>query len=116
MQHPLLPIADAALAERMRVKSYPRAGSGETVSDTGYYDTALKVDHGASFSQVIDVGNWDASRATNTPGQSGDPRSPFYANLLEDWANERSFPLLYSRDAVERHTVLRIVLSPTSAR
>ena len=116
MQHPLLPVADDALAERMRVKSYPRAGSGETVSDTGYYDTALKVDHGASFSQVIDVGNWDASRATNTPGQSGDPRSPFYANLLEDWANERSFPLLYSRDAVERHTVLRIVLSPPPAR
>ncbi len=112
MQHPLLPFADNRLADQMRLKTYARAGSGETVSDTGYYDTALKVDHGASFSQVIDVGNWDASRATNSPGQSGDPRSPFYANLLEDWANERSFPLLYSREAVERHAIMRIVLSP----
>ena len=30
---------------------------------------------GASFRMVLDVGNWDASRTINTPGQSGDPFS-----------------------------------------
>ena len=38
---------------------------------------------GASYRQVIDVGNWDAATMTNAPGQSGDPRSPFYDNLLQ---------------------------------
>ena len=51
---------------------------------------------------------------TNAPGQSGDPRSPFYANLLQGWADEESFPLLYSRAAIERETVLRIALVPIS--
>ncbi|TDF92495.1 penicillin acylase family protein [Arthrobacter terricola] len=38
------------------------------------------------------------------PGQSGDPRSPHYADLLSTWANGESFPLLYSRSAIEAAT------------
>jgi penicillin amidase len=60
------------------------------------------------------VGNWDAARMTNAPGQSGDPRSPFYANLLEGWAKDGSFPLWYSREAVEQHRVQTINLAPAS--
>ncbi|MCG8404861.1 MAG: penicillin acylase family protein, partial [Phycisphaerales bacterium] len=72
----------------------------------------FSVVHGASFSMVLDVGNWDASRMSNSPGQSGDPRSPFYDNLLEGWARGQSFPLLYSRDRVLAHKALRISLLP----
>ena len=96
----------------MRFEEYPRGGSAHTTNNTGYYDARLRVDHGASYRQVIDVGNWDAARMTNAPGQSGDPRSPFYDNLLEGWATEDSFPLLYSRDAIERNAALRIRLLP----
>ena len=32
---------------------------------------------------------------TNAPGQSGDPRSPFYDNLLENWATEGHVPMLF---------------------
>jgi penicillin amidase len=49
---------------------------------------------------------------TNAPGQSGDPRSPYYDNLLEGWATDSSFPLLYSREAVEANRALKIVLEP----
>jgi len=63
---------------------------------------------------VIDVGNWDDAMMTNAPGQSGDPRSPFYDNLLEGWAADESFPLLYSREAVEENAAFRIVLRPAN--
>jgi penicillin amidase len=49
---------------------------------------------------------------TNAPGQSGDPRSPFYDNLLEGWAEDGSFPLLYSREKVLEHKEFSIQLRP----
>jgi penicillin amidase len=51
---------------------------------------------------VLDVGNWDQSRAINTPGQSGNPYSAHYRDLAPLWAAGEYVPLLYSRDAVER--------------
>ena len=61
---------------------------------------------------IVDVGNWDAARMTNAPGQSGDPRSRFYDNLLENWANDNELPMLFSRDAVESNRAFRIRLAP----
>ena len=61
---------------------------------------------------VLDVGLWDEAEATNTPGQSGDPRSPYYANLLDGWAMDSSIPLLYSKDAVLANAAFRIDLTP----
>ena len=98
-------------------------GGGETVGDTGY-ETAgppegveatrafFQVASGASFRQVIDVGAWDRSRVINNPGQSGDPSSPHYRNLIERWAKGRTVPLLYSRARVEAAAEQRIVCTP----
>ena len=63
---------------------------------------------------VLDVGNWDASRAINTPGQSGDPASPHYRDLAPTWAAGQYVPLLYSRGAVEKEAQQRIRLEPGS--
>jgi penicillin amidase len=63
---------------------------------------------------VVDVGNWDAALATNAPGQSGDPRSRFYDNLLENWATDGAFPLLYSTKAVKENAAFTIKLTPLS--
>ena len=49
---------------------------------------------------------------TNAPGQSGDPRSPFYDNLLKGWAEEEAFPLLYSRESILENESFRITLEP----
>ena len=64
---------------------------------------------------ILDVGRWDAAEMTNAPGQSGDPDSPFYRNLLDGWASDSSFPLLYSRAAVMANQALRIELLPEYA-
>lgn len=111
-KHPLLHLADGELAENMIYPPYARGGSGNTTNNTGFSPADLLVSSGASYRQVIDVGNWDAARMTNAPGQSGDPRSPFYDNLLADWANDKSFPLLYSREKILEHEAMRITLVP----
>ena len=49
---------------------------------------------------------------TNVPGESGDPESPHYGDLLQDWAAGRYHPMPYSRKAVEAATVERIALVP----
>ena len=113
--HPLLARADGKLQRQMTIKAYPRGGSANTTNNTGYRSDDLLVRGGASFRMVVDVGNWDAAYATNAPGQSGDPRSRFYDNLLENWANEDQFPLLYSREAVNANTVFTIKLEPRHA-
>ena len=40
---------------------------------------------GASYREILDVADWDRSVATNVPGQSGQPESTFYGNLLPLW-------------------------------
>lgn len=60
----------------------------------------------------MDVGEWERSVAMNLPGQSGDPRSSHYADLFQEWANDRVFSLLYSREAAEAAAGQRIILKP----
>ena len=59
-----------------------------------------------------DLADWDRSVFTSTPGQSGQPGSPFYSNLLDGWANYEYAPLVYSREAVEAHAAHTLVLEP----
>lgn len=67
---------------------------------------------GATYREIIDLGNLDASVATNVPGQSGQPGSPFYANLVESFGRAEYFPLAYSRAAVDRAAAHRLTLAP----
>ena len=112
LQHPLLHLANPELAEKMRVNAYPRGGSANTTNNNGFGNDSFDVRSGASFRIVMDVGNWDEAKMTNVPGQSGDPRSRFYDNLLENWATDSHVPLLFSRERVEEGAVKRITLVP----
>jgi len=82
-----------------------RGGDRTTVNVTGQ--------SGASFREIIDLSNWDNSVATSAPGQSGQPGSPHYGDLLELWAEGEYFPLLFSREAVEANVAHRLVLKPS---
>lgn len=89
---------------------FPRSGDGNTVMAAG--GTNYRQATGASYRQLLDVSNWDNSVITNVPGESGDPASPHYADLIPDWLAGRYHPLPYSRPAVEAATVERIRLNP----
>ena len=65
---------------------------------------------GATFREIIDFSNLDGSLATNAPGQSGRPGSPFYGSLIDNWADQEYFPLSFSREAVEANAQHRLLL------
>ncbi len=111
--HPLAGAVDAATRQQLVVGDWPLAGSASTPLATSYNPANYQLTAGASFRMVLDVGRWDASRVVNSPGQSGDPASPHYRDLAPLWAAGNYFPLLYSRDAVERNTTLRLQLQPS---
>ena len=90
----------------------PMGGSSATPMHAGYRPADFRVIHGASVRFVIDVGGWDNSMCINAPGQSGDPRSPFCANLAPLWAKGEYVPMLYSRKKILAHAKLVISLKP----
>ena len=67
---------------------------------------------GATYRHIIDITAPDSSVATNAPGQSAQPGSPFYKNLVEMYGRGEYFPLAFSRRAVERYATHRLVLTP----
>ncbi|MBP2476832.1 penicillin amidase [Crossiella equi] len=111
-EHPLSPVVDQATRSRLNVGPLPRGGSWDTVNHSDYDLTSFRQTTGASVRVVLDVGNWDASKAVNTPGQSGNPADPHYKDLVNTWAKGEYFPLVYSRAAVERNAERYIVLVP----
>ncbi|HUF28921.1 MAG TPA: penicillin acylase family protein [Gemmatimonadaceae bacterium] len=109
IRHPLSAVVSEDVRRRLDVGPLPRGGYGNTVNATGGRDNQTS---GASFRIVVDLGDWDLAVGTNTPGQSGDPASPHYRDLFAMWANDRFFPVLYSRERVEAATGARVMLTP----
>ena len=112
LDHPLSPLLGEQARARLAVGPVPRGGSGDTVGNTAYLPETFVQTGGATFRIVVDVGDWDGSLVMNSPGQSGDPASPHYADLFEPWSRGESFPLCYSRERVEAVTERRIRLRP----
>ncbi len=88
-----------------------RPGDEYTPNATGTEDSWEQAS-GASYRQILDLNTWDRSWVINTPGQSGQPGSPHYSDLMQLWDVGRYFPLLYSRKAVEAETTDRLTLEP----
>jgi penicillin amidase len=88
-----------------------RPGDGTTVNAT-WPGNKYEQEGGASYREILDTADWDHSLAVNTPGQSGQPGSPHYSDLLLLWDKGEYFPLLYSRKAVEMNARDRSMLAP----
>jgi penicillin amidase len=91
--HPFLSAFDLPTIER-------RGGAGTVAAD------------GASYREILDLADWDRSIVTNVPGQSGQPESPFYGNLLPLFAEDAYFPLVFSRARVDKEAASLLVLQP----
>jgi penicillin amidase len=90
----------------------PRPGDEYVVNATGSEGDDFAQTSGASYREILDTSNWDRSVAINTPGQSGQPGSPHYADLLPLWYAGQYFPLAYSREAVEKIAIEKLALQP----
>ena len=85
-------------------------GFGEDASGELY---AVSINSNSVYQvQVLDLSDWDKSVMTNVPGESGDPRSPHYDDLIDDWREGKYHPMPYTRAAVEAATTERIRLQP----
>jgi penicillin G amidase len=115
-EHPFSAIVDDKTRTTVNVGPFARGGSQFTPNLAAYRPDDFRVMLGPTVRLVIDVGNWDNSRAVNYPGQSGIPDSPHYRDLAPLWQRGEYFPLLYSRKAVENATEARIELAPKSAQ
>jgi penicillin amidase len=116
-RHAATALVDEATAKKWTVGPLRRGGSWHTVNISVYnpfdgFGVPFDQWGGASFRMALDVGNWDASRAVNTPGQSGDPNSPHYRDLAELWRTGQYFPLVYSPGAVLANVKQTILLVP----
>jgi len=110
IRHPLSSIP-AIAAAFPPIDGLGSGGDSYTVMARWLGKSDWRVGGGASYLQVIDVGNWDASMMLNLPGQSNDPASAHYRDQAAPWADGRPLPMPFSRAAVDAaartHTVLR---------
>jgi penicillin amidase len=108
--HPLAGL-DPAYAKAFNLGPVPRGGEAQTPNNTRY-DARFRQVHGATYRHLFDLADWDRGLATSAPGQSGQPGSPHYGDLLPLWAEGQYFPLAFSRARVNEVTQHRLRLSP----
>ncbi len=106
-EHPLAFTADRQAV--MNLAPVPRGGDSTTPNATG---AGARQTAGASYREVIDVADWDRSATINVPGESGQPESEYYANLLPLWAQGEYHQMAFSRSAVERVAARTLRLVP----
>ncbi len=108
--HPLASLG-SAYEKAFNLGPLPRPGDGLTPHAAAHNARFQQVS-GASYRHLFDLADWDRGLATSTPGQSGQPGSPHYADLLPLWAEGEYFPLAFSRSKVEQVTRHRLRLKP----
>ena len=100
------------LAEFLDPPPVPRPGDDNTVDATWNLPNNYDQLGGASYREIFDVSDWDRSEGVNVPGESGQPGSSHYSDLVPLWRDGKYFPLAYSEQAVEAQTTDRLELLP----
>ncbi|MEJ2578121.1 MAG: penicillin acylase family protein [Kineosporiaceae bacterium] len=73
------------------------------------------VTSGPSMRMVVDLGDFNRSRWVNQTGQSGHPGQAHYADQLDAWANNETYPWPFGRDAVEAAADDTLTLEPAAS-
>ena len=109
IDHPLKPFVLEEQRAALDVGPLPRGGGPNTLNANR---GAGKQTSGASFRMIADTADWNTAVGTNSPGQSGDPASPYYKNLFENWNAGEYFPLYFDKKTIDENTDLLIELMP----
>ena len=102
------------LHETVIPRPYPLSGDTNTVLQSGV--DLLEIDASPRFipslRMVVDVGEWDEARFVLPGGQSGNPLSPHYDDMLPLWRKGEGVPIAWSPDRVETATRKTLSLTP----
>jgi len=90
----------------------PRPGDGDVVQATAFSGDNFDQVSGASYREIFDLSDWDNAVAINVPGQSGQPGSKHFDDLLPLWRDGHYFPLKFSKAAVDSVTSDLLLLNP----
>ncbi|HYQ16054.1 MAG TPA: penicillin acylase family protein [Polyangiaceae bacterium] len=93
----------------------PGYGDGTTVNHAGFEFWApfRSPNVTAHLRSLIDIGNWGASRFVLLGGQSGNPFSPHYGDLLPLYQRGEGVPVHWDDEAVQLNTVASATLLPS---
>jgi penicillin amidase len=100
--HPIGQANIPFVSQMFQFEPIPRFGSGDT-PNVGVH---------VSMRHITVPGNWDLTRQGIAPGESGDPKSPFWKDQLENWKSGSTQVFPFSREAVEKAAKETIVLMP----
>ncbi len=100
-----LTLAFPFLGRYLNVGPVPQPGTQTTVKQT--IPTV-----GPSMRMVVDFSNLENSVQNITLGESGEVLSPYYKDQFDAWYHGKSFPMLFSDQAVEKNTRHELVLEP----
>jgi len=100
---------------RLNRGPFPVPGDGMTVNLAAFSLVApFEVAAGPSLRQIVDLADPEASRWILPGGASGDPRSPHYADQVDEWLRGTTRPMRILADGeVERACALRLVPART---
>jgi penicillin amidase len=114
LHHSLEAKLPSDISKQSGVSGRGTAGDGTTVFARWWAPPKTNATGGASFRTVVDVGNWDETRATTGPGQAGSPGDPHYRDLYASWLDNESFPLSFSAEQVARVAEYQVRLLPAA--
>lgn len=72
----------------------PFSRTGLRTGGHGTAPNAIKADHGPSWRMIVDLGEQVRARGVYPGGQSGNPGSRFYDNMVDTWAQGNYYDLL----------------------
>jgi penicillin G amidase len=98
----------ASLAPVFNRGPIPWGGDGNTVSQASGNNPAVI----ASLRFVVEVGDWDNARFVLPGGQSGNPFSPHYDDMLPLWQRGEGVPIAWSQEAVYDASLEALRLEP----
>lgn len=102
------------LDQVFNVGPLPGYGDSTTVNQAGFefWEPLRPSTVLAHLRSVMEVGNWGASRFVVLGGQSGNPLSEHYADLVPLYLRGEGVPVHWEDEAVRREAVATITLSP----
>jgi len=65
-----------------------------------------------AYRQIIDLSDFSKSLSMHSPGQSGQPASQHYGDLVTPWAEVTYHPMLFDRAAIEKEAKELLKLTP----
>ena len=106
--------AQAPFDEWFNIKHIAIGGDKDTLNQQSFMPSHHYggVMCGASFRQIINMGNFADSYSISPLGQSGNIKSPHHHDQLGDWVKGEYKPMLWTREQIQEYAAYRAFFSP----